>query len=402
MLNRGVFNASVLKPSQLDLRLTSEPEKVVELPHSPFFDVPKRRYRNTVSVAGVSARSALTNTPKLAAPNSVCAGLAQFERVQVTLEMRFSSVRVRAESDASRARRQYQRGRADSIGFVWPRDDEAANACRARFERMAAKTQGKIKGFSDRSRLRLQAAAAELDATGVKSDIMVTLTYPGDFKKVCTSGKQAKQHLAAYRRRLTRYLKKHGLTFSALWFLEFQDRGAPHFHLILFGPSLGLLDMRRFKAWSKVAWAQVVAHPHRGDYTRHRKRGSHAAPMRKRHFGYAAKYASKAKQKQVPFGFDDVGRFWGVWNHKWFPPYVAVLQVPIKHMQGLSFQLFKAIKDKSIGYANRMLARFEVHELREFRNMSASAVVFGPEAFKRCSDWIDTVRAEDNNALLVG
>ncbi len=338
---------------------------------------PERELRSFYSRKGLSP-AGLADLPKLerfTAPSPEVD-----ELVRISLEMRFSSVRVRAESQAARARRQYRRAAPP----------------------LAAPNSGKVRCFSPKSRLRCQAAAAELDATGVQSDIMLTLTYPGRWREVCSSGEHVKRHMRVYRERLTRYMRSQLCNFSALWFLEFQGRGAPHLHLILFGPGLQRLDIKDFRAWSRRAWAEVVVHPHPGDAAKHRKHGSHASMMRKRHFGYAAKYASKASQKDVPDGFTDVGRFWGLWNYKPPPPYCAVLEVPTKHLKGLCMALVMAIKDKSIPYANKILARFEVHEQRECRNLSASAVVFGSDAFRRVCNWIDVCRSDNSNYLLSG
>jgi hypothetical protein len=102
--------------------------------------------------------------------------------------------------------------------------------------------------------------------------------------------------------------------------------------------------------------------------------------MKKRHFGYAAKYASKMKQKAVPVGFQDVGRFWGIWSFAFPKPEAFQIEVSYKQLSKLALWLYMSIKDKSRSYANELLGRFELRTLEEFRHMSASAVVFGSKA----------------------
>ena len=79
--------------------------------------------------------------------------------------------------------------------------------------------------------------------------ISITLTYPREYPEdpeVC------KNHLKALRKRLQR---KCG-DFAGLWRLGIQQRGAWHFHLLLFvGPSFGSIgELRRFisSSWYEV------------------------------------------------------------------------------------------------------------------------------------------------------
>jgi hypothetical protein len=142
---------------------------------------------------------------------------------------------------------------------------------------------------------------------------MVTLTYPGEWASVLPNGRALKRHLQAYRKRFTRYVKRFGVSsWSALWFLEFQERGAPHVHLLVWGLDGVKRDLLR--KWSSRAWARIVGHADKSEFQKHLKAGSSIQKMRAKHFGYAAKYASKMRQKVVPAEFSDVGRFWGLWS----------------------------------------------------------------------------------------
>jgi hypothetical protein len=108
--------------------------------------------------------------------------------------------------------------------------------------------------------------------------------------------------LASLRRRFK------GLLY--LWFLEFQERGAPHIHILL---TLELPKDKRYKrivrGWLALRWYEIVG----SEDVKHLLAGTSWERVRckdgLRH--YAVKYASKTRQKEVPLGFQDVGRFWG-------------------------------------------------------------------------------------------
>lgn len=200
----------------------------------------------------------------------------------------------------------------------------------------------RITKFSDKSRINLQEMAYDMSVL-YKSELMLTLTYPAEWqsvttpKKECTcgagqgssdvgacicpdplpSGKFVKHHLSLFRKRLIRYFKKQGSEISALWFLEFQKRGAPHFHMILWssdGLSLTKYDLEPMRDWVRYAWAEIVDHKNPIERKKHENAGTRVEFMKKPTFGYASKYASKMEQKNVPPEFRDVGRFWGLFG----------------------------------------------------------------------------------------
>lgn len=187
--------------------------------------------------------------------------------------------------------------------------------------------RGVVREFSDGARDRLADRAAELQAMGKVPDVMLTLTSPANWEEiylydpetgeVLEGGRLFKQHLDTFRKRLDRFLQKLGVHhWGALWFLEFQERGAPHVHLILFDCKLSGDQRRTVRSWLGRAWSSVVGNPSKFEKAKHAKAGTQVARMKKQHFGYAQKYASKMAQKCVPDGFGGVGRFWGVWNCK--------------------------------------------------------------------------------------
>jgi hypothetical protein len=112
----------------------------------------------------------------------------------------------------------------------------------------------RVRGFSRESRRNLLRRLASINRRAFNAFkgrmIFVTLTYPGQYPQdpvVC------KNHLKALRRRLQR---EFGI-FAAFWRLGIQQRGAWHFHLLLFvGPSIGSVgELRHFisSSWYEVA-----------------------------------------------------------------------------------------------------------------------------------------------------
>lgn len=148
--------------------------------------------------------------------------------------------------------------------------------------------RGTIKMFS-RSSCRNMVQTAR-NVAGLSH--MVTLTYPAEFP---CNGKITKRHLELIRKWFI-YRKIGGF-----WFYEFQKRGAPHFHIF----TTGKVDKEDLsEAWYKIVGSEDL---------KHLRAGTKIEAIRKPHAiaAYAAKYAAKAEQKEVPEGFEDVGRFWG-------------------------------------------------------------------------------------------
>lgn len=121
---------------------------------------------------------------------------------------------------------------------------------------------------------------------------MVTLTYGQQWP---TDGRQVKKHLNAFVERLRRlgWLEEDSL----VWWLEFQARGAPHIHMVV----TGWLS----RHWVASAWSEITGTPVESGTRVERLRDPDAAGS------YAGKYCAKSEQKEVPPGYENVGRFWG-------------------------------------------------------------------------------------------
>ena len=163
-------------------------------------------------------------------------------------------------------------------------------------------------------------------ATSAEFSSMITLTYGAMFP---TSGATVKLHL----QRILQWLKRYGIE-DLIWFLEFQKRGAPHFHVLtdMIEPntfdraSLGL-------AWIKAqGWNISTLYPVFEGWAGAEPRSANKADLEmidkqmkvllhektweavhtddgaRR---YAMKHALKPWQKEVPAEYSNVGRWWG-------------------------------------------------------------------------------------------
>lgn len=165
--------------------------------------------------------------------------------------------------------------------------------------------RGGVVGFSVGSGIRMRRYLREC-----RSDYshMVTLTYPFEYP---SNGTETKEHLRRFlqelqredRRRIDR--KSSDPIHSAFWFLEFQERGAPHYHIFT--------NRAVNKDWCSKRWYEIV----NSEDIRHFHAGTRCEELVRGRAGtisYASKYAAKQAQKVVPPGFENVGRFWGVYG----------------------------------------------------------------------------------------
>lgn len=181
---------------------------------------------------------------------------------------------------------------------------------------------GKRGKVTELSRKSLQKLAFYAQNTDVCFTTIITLTYPGEYPK---SGKEIKEHL----NRFLAWMRGKFKSIQYLWFLEFQSRGAPHFHVLLD------LLLTGYKSEISTAWYKAVGS---GD-ERHLRAGTNTEKIRKVDGAarYAAKYAAKREQKSVPGDFADVGRFWGA-SRKVKPK--AIKEYNLEGMVGTELQEF--------------------------------------------------------------
>lgn len=192
-----------------------------------------------------------------------------------------------------------------------------------------------ITGWSRKSRARMIATLAELDYSPImgtsERPAMITLTYPGDWLAVAPDGETVKKHLTAFFKRFSR---AWGRDWRGVWKMEFQGRGAPHFHLLMSVP-LGIAqagkgrraavgDGETFARWLSLVWADIVGATGE-DGENHRVAGTgvdfaegERARDPRRCAVYFAKHGifkDKEYQHDVPAQWvktgKSVGRFWG-------------------------------------------------------------------------------------------
>jgi hypothetical protein len=156
--------------------------------------------------------------------------------------------------------------------------------------------------------------------------LFITLTYPAVWP---SEPAVWKRHLDTWLKRLEREY----VGLAAIWKLEFQARGAPHFHLLVFGT-------RWISAkWCARSWYEVVES---GD-ERHLLAGTEVKRIRSWRgvMSYASKYLAKKTSENLP---EMVGRFWGVHRRDRLP--VDLLTLP------MDFQQFFVLKRMLVRWGN--------------------------------------------------
>src|SRR5215211_4108915 len=168
----------------------------------------------------------------------------------------------------------------------------------------------RVRGFSRESRTNLLRRLASINRSAFRAFkgrlISITLTYPHEYPE---NPEVCKNHLKALRQRLQR---KFG-NFAAFWRMGIQQRGAWHFHLLLFvGPTFGPMEeLRRFISSS---WYEVTGKVSEG----HLRAGTRVEVVKrwKEVTSYVERYM--AKPEEFPERLQ-TGRIWGIWNEEHLP-----------------------------------------------------------------------------------
>jgi hypothetical protein len=180
--------------------------------------------------------------------------------------------------------------------------------------------RGKITVVSKRS---LNKLALTVRSCGVNFSSVMTLSYGLNYPH---SGRVAKRHLNAF---LVGAKREFG-PFDYFWVLEFQKRGAVHFHIATTLPEPDYLQRSAFAhIWTRIAfpdwsYSELLKDStkpfYAGETVNARQLGYlvhvHVKAWEKVRSDdgmsrYLAKYANKLRQKEVPDWYSDVGRFWG-------------------------------------------------------------------------------------------
>jgi len=179
--------------------------------------------------------------------------------------------------------------------------------------------RGRINQISRRSLNKLAFLVVNCD---VKFYSLATLTYGVNYP---LNGRTAKMHINKF----ITYMRRSFGEFEYFWFLEFQRRGAPHFHFVstLPGPSRSGRELLA-SIWAGIIESQnlpytAIEKPYgaknaltglftRDSVFRQHKRVQVWEALRSQDGAarYATKYALKPKQKRVPEEYRDIGRAW--------------------------------------------------------------------------------------------
>ena len=181
------------------------------------------------------------------------------------------------------------------------------------YKRHSVPKRGKITHMSSKSNARL---IATVQTTDVQFNSMITLTYPAVYPK---SGFSVKADIRYF---LT-WLQRQSPT-EYLWFLEFQQRGAPHCHLLVEQDILS----PRVTVRSGIKWTEIIADrdvflreceevglSYGQEVSKSLSVNTHPKFWELLRSGegakrYVTKYAAKSMQKEVPSDYQNVGRFW--------------------------------------------------------------------------------------------
>lgn len=159
--------------------------------------------------------------------------------------------------------------------------------------------RGTISVFSAESRYRLFRLLHQLTFERIT---FCTLTYPDEFP---VDKKIYKAHLKEYRRRFERL---YGAV-RGVWRLEFQKRGAPHYHIMYLDMPYVPVD-----AWCNL-WSNVIG----TDDENHRRIGVDVKLVtggseKGLIASYLGKYVGKVDDRPAAEVIERPGRWWGKWN----------------------------------------------------------------------------------------
>lgn len=189
-------------------------------------------------------------------------------------------------------------------------------------EQVGGGKRGAVKGFTVASRRRLMQTIARI-RRDAELPCFVTLTYPSVFP----SPKESKRHMEIFIKRIKR--KFDGVGF--IWKLEPQERGAPHYHLLVWG-----VHEVELRAWIPKAWFAIAGNDDQNHFLFHvGALGNQHCVQRVRSFRGVWSYASKYLGKTFDVaGWDEkpTGRFWAVVNRS-NVPFGETLTVEIPYKQ---------------------------------------------------------------------
>lgn len=218
-----------------------------------------------------------------------------------------------------------------------------------------AKPRGRIKEWSAASRARLKCFLGTLRREELAHALVVTLTYPADFP--------APEDHAVYKSHLHTfqiYLRRKWATCSGIWKLEFQSRGAAHYHLMLYG--VHAVELEAVRVWVRETWYRIA---HNGD--KHQGKAGTQVDQIKSVGGavsYLIKYLSKEDQT-MPGNFS--GRYWGLLNKPSLPVVEPVMVEQEEKRANMVRRIARRKMQKDVEHSR--WKRFLEKEYKQFKNV---------------------------------
>lgn len=219
--------------------------------------------------------------------------------------------------------------------------------------------------FSHRSRCNLLQQIAKIDYEYMGQGLHVVLTYPGEWE---TNPEIWKRHLHNFRRSMDR--RYDG--WCALWRIEPQRRGAPHYHMIVWG--IPDLETQTESRWMKDTWWRIVGsgdenHRNMGVKVIHVE-GNQEEYVKTR---YLAFYGSKDNKNGKSEIFEyPIGRYWG-FHHR------HILRLHDKDEYLLDQQQFTV--------SRRIIRKFYDSQARRFARKTGKKPKKGPK-YQRPGIWV--------------
>lgn len=217
------------------------------------------------------------------------------------------------------------------------------------FSRKGGGIRGKIKRFSKGSRLRLISKINSIEKKILPH--FLTLTYPNDYPH---DMKKVKRQVDTFFKRMARRWPG----FGAIWRLEAQKRGAPHFHCLIWG--LWGENPASLTYWMAYNWYEIVNSGdinhflfHMGELKDSQKCISWARSW-KSVMSYTSKYISKVDDlDQV---WSSPGRFWG---EKGVIPWGEIERIALTDRQAINFiRIIRKCKKLKFRSCNRSITGY--------------------------------------------
>lgn len=157
-----------------------------------------------------------------------------------------------------------------------------------------------IKQFTKRARFRLFASMAKIKRNLDFQPIFITLTYHHGHEQKTKSTKSQLHHFLVQ-------LRNYDPTVEFIWRFEFQKRGAPHYHLIIFpgNPPFGI-DEESYGIRISNIW-HGIADPNSRAHAQYGCKIVHIDSYRKA-CAYLSKYIAKTPEEETEH---EVGKHWG-------------------------------------------------------------------------------------------